>query len=135
MVQATHPGDTGEPARLTVVVADDSPGLLELLGEILKATADRVVTARDGEAAWQAIRAHRPRVAVLDADMPLRSGPEVAALVRADPALAATRILLVTGHAATDAEGNTLAAAADAWLAKPFRPRELVAAVRKLAQP
>ena len=133
MAHGIQPGDAGEPAPLTVVVADDSPGILELLAQVLRTAAARVVTAGDGEAALRAIRAHRPAVAVLDAEMPLRSGPEVAALVRADPALASTRILLVSGHIPGDAARGAPAMGIDAWLAKPFRPQELLAAVRALA--
>src|SRR5688572_19336135 len=77
----------GDRPCLTVVVADDEPGVLELLAHILSAVADRVVTARDGEAAWEAIRAHRPAVAILDVDMPRRNGLALAALVRATPEL------------------------------------------------
>ena len=118
----------------TIVVADDAPALLELMAAILTQAAARVVTARDGEAAWQAIRTHRPEVAVLDAEMPLRTGPEVAALVRSDPDLASTRILLVTGDLTADGLSSAGSAGADAWLPKPFRPRELLDAVRALVQ-
>ena len=117
--------------KVTIVVADDSPQLLELLAVILGQGAARVVTARDGQEAWEAIRTHRPSVAVLDADMPRLGGLEVASLVRETPGLAATRVLVVTGH--TNAEAHAVAAGAHAYLAKPFRPRELLDAVRALA--
>src|SRR5688572_12180401 len=120
----------GSAARPTVVVADDMPGVLELMAQILTVTAGRVVTARDGDAALRAIREHRPRVAVLDDDMPLLSGVMIAAAVRADPALADTRVLLVTGHASAERGASP---GVHRFLAKPFRPRELVSAVRDLA--
>src|SRR5688500_7993628 len=93
----------GSTSRLTIVVADDSPGALALMEEVLKGAADEVVTARDGEAAWRAIQQHRPRVAILDDQMPGRTGLEVAALVEEDPNLAETRVVLVTGEATPEA--------------------------------
>ena len=132
MAQGPHPaGHEGHdgPSRLTIVVADDAPGILELMAQVLTAVAERIITARDGEAALDAIRMHRPRVAVLDAEMPRRTGLDVAAAVRADPALAATRVLLVTGDATLD---DAAAAGVHRVLPKPFRPRALVDAVRAL---
>ena len=120
----------GHCARLTIVVADDSPVVLALMAEVLKHAADEVVTARDGEAAWQAIQEHRPRVAILDDQMPGRTGLEVAALVDEAPDLAETRVVLVTGEATAEAEA---AAGIRRVLSKPFRPHELVEMVRDLA--
>ena len=104
--------------------------MLELLA-LLRRTSARVVTATDGDAALQALRVHRPRVAVLDADMPRQSGFDVASSVRDDPELAETRVLVVTAHAG--AEERALAAGVARCLPKPFSPRELLDAVRDLA--
>src|SRR5687768_1378517 len=120
----------GGVPRPTVVVADDAPGVLELMAQILAPTAGRVVTARDGEAALRAIREHRPRVAILDDEMPRMTGVMVAAVVRGDPALADTRVLLVTGDASRE---RGAALGVHRLLPKPFRPRDLVEAVRELA--
>ena len=117
-------------ARLTVVVADDSWAVLGLMTEILKGAVDEVITASDGEDAWRAIRTHRPRVAVLDAQMPGLTGLQVAALVSADPDLTETRVVLVTGDMTSEVKAAT---GISRLLEKPFRPYELVGAVRELA--
>jgi CheY-like chemotaxis protein len=130
MAGAAEEERRGATSRLTIVVADDSPMVLALMAEVLKHSADAVVTARDGEAAWQAIRKHRPRVAILDDRMPGRTGVEVAALVQGDPELAETRVVLVTGEASGEADA---AAGVRRVLPKPFRPNELVEVVRDLA--
>ena len=62
--------------------------------------------------------------------MPGYSGVEVTRRVRADPALAGTRVLIITAHANAEAAGLTVGA--DRWLAKPFSPRELREIVRAL---
>ena len=120
--------ETPRPAR--VVVADDEPSLLELFNIVLEGVASQVVTAGDGEAAWRAIRTLRPDVAVLDADMPGIRGLDVVRLVRADPGLARTKLVLITGHAGIAAAAA--AAGVDRSLAKPFTPADLVGAVRAL---
>ena len=121
-------GETPQPAR--IVVADDEPRLLELLEIVLAGVASQVITAGDGEAAWRAIRTHRPDVAVLDADMPGIPGLDVARLVRAEPSLARTKLLLITGHAGIAAAAA--AAGVDRSLAKPFTPADLSRTVREL---
>src|SRR5687767_3380814 len=111
------------PAIGRVVVADDEPALLELLRLILERISVGVVTAPDGTAAWQAIQEHRPAVAVVDADMPGIDGLEITRLIRADPALEKTRVVLVTGHVFT--QERAAAAGVDVSIAKPFSPTVL----------
>ena len=121
----------GNPRPACIVVADDEPALLALLEVALGQEAGAVVTARDGAAAWQAIQQHRPDVAVLDADMPLLGGLDVARLVRADPTLMGTRVVLITGHAEMGAAADE--PGIDRVVEKPFLPTELRRAVRELA--
>ena len=90
-----------------------------------------MLEAADGDAALAALRAHRPAVAVLDVQMPGRSGLEVCRAVRADPALASTGVLIVSANAvADDAEG----AGADAFLPKPEGVHLLVRTVARLLE-
>src|SRR5688500_11660535 len=61
MAEVAEDVNEGPASRPTIVVADDAPGVLELMAQVLATAAGRVVTARDGEAALRAIREHRPR--------------------------------------------------------------------------
>ena len=109
----------------TVLIADDEPNIVISLEFLLKREGYQVLVARDGEEALQAIRTHRPDLVLLDVMMPRLSGHEVCQAVRADPALAATRILMLTakGRATDVAKGQALGA--DAYMTKPFSTREL----------
>ena len=109
----------------TVLIADGEPNIVISLEFLLKREGYQVLVARDGEEALQAIRAHRPDLVLLDVMMPRLSGHEVCQAVRADPALAATRILMLTakGRATDVAKGQALGA--DAYMTKPFSTREL----------
>jgi DNA-binding response OmpR family regulator len=119
-----------QPHSACVVVADDEPGMVELLGVVLEPVAATVIVAKDGAAAWRAIQEHRPTVAVLDADMPRLSGLDVVRLVRGSADLEATRTLLITAHAGVDAAAAE--AGADRSLTKPFSPTVLRGVVREL---
>lgn len=120
----------GPGAEQLILIADDEPALLELFHLVL-APDYRVLTATNGEAAWARIQQHRPAVVLLDVNLPRRSGIEVAAAIRAEPAVATATILLMTGlndEAAREAADST---GADGYLLKPLRVQELVDAVER----
>ena len=107
------------------LVADDDPEALAMLSRILEGIGCRVIQARDGREALEAVRRERPALAVLDAMMPGVHGFEVCRGVKDDPELRGTRVVLCSavyrGAAAADAR---VAFGADAYLEKPFRLRE-----------
>ena len=113
----------------TILVADDEPALRHLVRVIVASPRRRVLKAADGDSAWTLLQAGRPQVAILDVIMPHRDGLELTRAIRADPALAATRVILLTGagEPATIARGR--AAGADHIITKPFSPRELLATI------
>jgi DNA-binding response OmpR family regulator len=117
-----------------VLIVDDEPSIVISLEFLLKRDGYTVRVARDGEAGLAAIRTLRPDLVVLDVMMPKLDGFAVLEAVRADPdpALAATRILMLTamGREAEKKKGLTLGA--DAYLPKPFSTHELLAKVREL---
>ncbi|MET0507343.1 MAG: response regulator [Burkholderiaceae bacterium] len=115
-----------------VLIADDEPGILVSLEFLMKREGYEVIIARDGNEALAAIRTERPVLALLDVMMPGKSGFEVLQAVRADDALAATKIVMLTakGREADAAKGTALGA--DAYVTKPFSTRELAERVRGL---
>ena len=115
--------------RKTILIADDEPNIVISLEFLLQREGYRVLVARDGVEALAAIRAERPDLVLLDVMMPRMDGFEVCQAVRAEPAIAATRILMLTAKGrATDAAKGT-ALGADAYVTKPFSTRELAAQV------
>src|SRR4051812_46315654 len=74
---ATHVN--ADSSRVTCLVADDHPALVEMMTRLLTDHGFQVVArAADGVEALAAIEAQRPTVALLDVTMPLMSGIEVA---------------------------------------------------------
>jgi DNA-binding response OmpR family regulator len=116
-----------------VLVADDEDDIRALVTlAVRKAGCTVLASVADGAAALDAARADRPDLAVLDVSMPGATGLEVCAALRADPATAGIRILLLSAGASLEDVAAGLAAGADAYLAKPFQVSGLVHQVRAL---
>ena len=112
-----------------MVVADDDPRVLALFVATLQLAGYRVHEAADGAAAWELVRAHRPAVVVTDAAMPGRTGPELARAIKADPDLAPTYVIIVSGSVAPAALAAIRTSGADRFLPKPVSPGALAQAV------
>ena len=122
-----------DTSGLRVLVADDEDDIRALVAlAVSKAGCTVVASVADGAAALDAARAELPDLAVLDVSMPGATGLEVCAALRADPATAGIRILLLSAGASLDDVARGLAAGADAYLAKPFSIAGLVHQVRAL---
>ncbi|HEX9560621.1 MAG TPA: response regulator [Candidatus Dormibacteraeota bacterium] len=118
----------------TVVIADDESSMRLLVHATIESDDYCVVEAVDGAEAWAMVQKHRPALVLLDVQMPGRSGLEVLGLIKADPSLAATRVILLTAKAQeTDIESG-LIAGADFYLTKPFSPLDLLTRVEEALQ-
>jgi signal transduction histidine kinase/DNA-binding response OmpR family regulator/ligand-binding sensor domain-containing protein len=113
-----------------VLVVEDHADLRAYIAEHLRGTL-RVAEAADGAAGLAAARALRPDVIVSDVMMPEVDGITMCRQLRADPALAATPVLLVSAKASSEDEAVGREVAND-YLAKPFVMRELVERVTRL---
>ena len=118
------------PAR--VLVADDDAAIRQLIAVYLTAAGFGVVLAAGGAAALELATTAGVDVAVLDAGMPAPAGWDVAGRLRADPATATVRTVVLWPDGRHDASPSGHCGA-DACLAKPFSPPELVALVAGLA--
>jgi DNA-binding response OmpR family regulator len=124
---------TRDTLGVRVLVADDEDDIRALVGlAVRKAGCTVVGSVADGAAALDLARAELPDLAVLDVSMPGATGLEVCAALRADPATARIRILLLSAGASLEDVAAGLAAGADAYLAKPFQVSGLVHQVRAL---
>ena len=115
-----------------VLIADDEPNILISLEYLMKREGHIVIVARDGIQALEGIRRERPDLVLLDVMMPGKTGFEVAQAVRADEALAATKILMLTAKGRDTDVSQGLGVGADAYMTKPFATQELAAKVREM---
>ncbi len=116
--------------RARILVADDEPNLREHLAYALEAEAYEVEAAPDGEAAWEAFRAGRHDLAVLDIMMPRIDGTEVLRRIRSIDAEVPVMFLTSKDEEFDKVLGLELGA--DDYLTKPFSLRELIARVKAL---
>jgi len=118
--------------RPLVLCADDDEDILSLVALRLERAGFDVARAGDGEEAIEAARTLRPAVVVLDVMMPKLTGLEVLEALRADEAFADVKVVLLSARVQESDVERGLGAGADAYLAKPFRAGELVAAIEEL---
>jgi DNA-binding response OmpR family regulator len=115
-----------------VLIADDEPNILISLEFLMKREGHQVLLARDGDEALALIRAERPALVLLDVMMPGKSGFEVCQAVRAEEAIAGTKILLLTAKGRDTDVAQGLGVGADGYMTKPFSTKELAARVREM---
>jgi CheY-like chemotaxis protein len=115
-----------------LLLADDSVTIRRVI-ELTFADEDiQVVTVGDGDQAIAALGATPPDIVLADVGMPGRNGYEVAEYIRSTPALAHTRVVLLTGAFEPVDEERAAALRCDGILAKPFEPQQVIARVRRL---
>ena len=115
-----------------ILVVDDEPDALEVLGFKLKEAGYVPIFAKDGSRAIAAARDERPALIVLDLMLPEVDGLEVCKILRRDPGTAMIPILMLTAKAAELDRVLGLELGADDYVTKPFSPRELVLRIKKL---
>jgi len=106
--------------RKTILIADDEPSTLALLGRHLRARGHNVLEASDGDHAWELAHEHLPDLVILDVMMPGMSGWEVCRRIREAVSLAHTGVLMLTGIGETLNEMTSPLYGADAYVDKPF---------------
>jgi len=115
-----------------ILVVDDEPDALEILGFKLKEAGYVPLLAKDGTRAIALARDERPALIVLDLMLPEVDGLEVCKILRQDPSTAAIPILMLTARATEMDRVIGLELGADDYVTKPFSPRELVLRIKKL---
>ena len=115
-----------------ILIADDEPNIVISLEYLLKKEGFEIAVATDGEAVLRLAGEFRPELVLLDIMMPKKSGFEVCEALRADPAQANLKIIMLSTLAQdADIEEGTRAGA-DRYITKPFNPRELYTIIRDL---
>lgn len=113
--------------RPLVLIADDDPDILELVSLTLERDGYEVARARNGEEVIRIAEERRLHLAVLDLMMPGIDGYEITRRLRAAEGEYRLPILILSAFAEDRQAALARAAGADAFMRKPFRPRDLLA--------
>jgi len=107
------------PRELKVLVVDDNQDAANALRLLLEGDGHEVKTASDGVAGLALAREYKPDYLLLDIGLPRLSGYDVAASLRADPAMKPTILVAITGYGQVHDRVRTAAAGFDHHLTKP----------------
>ncbi len=117
-----------------VLVVDDEPFICRSLSFVLRKENYEVFEARNGEEALEAIRTHRPDLVFLDVMMPKVNGFEVTELVKSDPDLRRTKIILLTAKGQDSDRETGRKLGADDYMTKPFSPTKILERAREILE-
>jgi two-component system, sensor histidine kinase RpfC len=124
-----------ERTRLTVLVAEDNATNQKIISQLLENAGHRVILASDGEEALDLYEAERPDVAILDFNMPHRTGVEVIQAVRMmEPSGARMPCLILSASVTPEAKNRAKQAGADEFMGKPFDAATLVQLIDRLGK-
>jgi CheY-like chemotaxis protein len=116
----------------SVLIVDDEFGLADITADLLRELGYDVSLAINGKIGLESLAADPADIVLTDLMMPVMDGPEMMRRMRADPALAAIPIILMTALPEAIPPGEPHY---DAILVKPFSLAEVVATIRRLLPP
>jgi DNA-binding response OmpR family regulator/anti-sigma regulatory factor (Ser/Thr protein kinase) len=119
-------------ANWRILVVDDEPMNLEIIGDVLDDPSYLVSNAANGEIAWQAMLAAEspPQLLVLDRMMPVMDGIELLKRIKAEPRFAGIPVIMQSAASSSSDIAEGVAAGAWYYLPKPYAPRDLLTIVR-----
>ena len=113
-----------------VLVVEDTEDNRKIIRDLLTSAGYETIEAVTGEEGVAMAAEHRPDLILMDVQLPVLDGYEATRRIKANPALRHIPIIAVTSYALSGDEEKTRAAGCDAYVAKPFSPRLLLAKVR-----
>jgi twitching motility two-component system response regulator PilH len=116
----------------TVLIVDDSQTLRQMLSEILQSSGLVVVEAINGVEAKEKIQNKAPDLVITDLIMPLMNGYELCRWIKTEPTTQGIPVLMCSTKSEEFDRYWGMKQGADAYITKPFHPKDLVTAVRQL---
>lgn len=116
----------------TIMTVDDSASIRQLVSFTLKQNGYEVVEAVNGSEAIRKLNQKKIDMLITDINMPEIDGISLIKKVRDDPSYKFMPIIILTTDSQGEKKEEAKAAGATGWIVKPFRPDQLVAAVRKV---
>ncbi len=118
-----------------ILVVDDEAHILQVLSLKLRNAGYEVLTAVDGEEAYECAMKQQPDLVITDFQMPYMTGLELCKALAGNPATASIPVLMLTARGyALESEDLALGNIRDV-LSKPFSPRAVVEKIERVLQP
>ena len=115
-----------------ILLVDDEPDIIEIVGYNLKNAGYQVFTANNGKEAILQAEKHQPHLIILDVMMPVMDGIETCEILRNNPKFTETIITFFTARGEDYSQFAGFNAGADDYITKPIKPKLLVSKVKAL---
>ena len=112
-----------------IVIADNEPLILQLVGRAVSSLGWTFDTATNGAEALQLVEQVMPELVISDIRMPEMSGTELVQAMKSNPRLVPIPVILMSS---SEMEAEALAAGCNAFISKPFAIKELLKLLRQL---
>ena len=114
-----------------ILVVEDQEDNRQILRDLLASADYEMTEAENGQEALDAVAKERPDLILMDIQLPIMDGYEATRRIKADPATKSIPIIVVTSYALSGDEGKAREAGCDAYVTKPYSPRQLLAKIRE----
>jgi CheY-like chemotaxis protein len=118
----------------TILVADDESHILNVVSLKLRNAGFRVITAADGQEAFELAAQEKPDLVITDYHMPRLSGIELCRRLKQDPATCDIPAIMLTARGYSLNEQDTAESGILQMISKPFSPRQLLATVNEVLE-
>jgi two-component system, cell cycle response regulator DivK len=116
---------------MRVLVIEDEEDLRDIARFTLEGAGFKVIDAVNGAEGVATAEAERPDLVLMDIQMPLLDGYEATRRIKALPGMQRTPVVAVSSFAMKGDEEKARAAGCDAYVTKPYSPKQLLALVRQ----
>ncbi len=120
--------------KKTILVIEDHQDNRRIVRDLLTSAGYEVLEAINGKEGVTAAEAHHPELILMDIRLPDFDGYEATRRIKANPNLSAIPIIAVTSYALSGDDEKAFEAGCDAYVTKPFSPRELLAKIREFLE-
>ena len=117
---------------IKILLVDDEPDILEIVGYNLSSEGYQVITAANGQEGVEKAKKELPHLIILDLMMPEMDGIEACEIIRKNPDLKNTIITFLTARGEDYSQVAGFDAGADDYITKPIKPKVLVSKVKAL---
>jgi two-component system cell cycle response regulator DivK len=114
-----------------ILVVEDQEDNRQILRDLLGNAGFELDEAENGQDAIDQVAKRRPDLILMDIQLPVMDGYEATRRIKSDPATQTIPIIVVTSYALSGDENKARAAGCDAYVTKPYSPRQLLAKVRE----
>ena len=116
----------------TILIADDEPDILEIIGFNLESEGYDIISAKNGNEALALAKIHKPDLIILDVMMPGKTGFDVCRILRNLPEFKDTIIIFLTAMNDESTEIRGLETGGDDYINKPISPKILITRINAL---